>query len=184
MESIASPLLLVITGPIGAGKSSVAELLGRRLARGGASVAIVDLDDIAFMQRGRLDLDEFWRRAGVVHGAIVAGWFEQGVDVVIAHGPFFESDSYDDLFAAAPGDGAVRHLLLDVSFDQAFERVSADPERRPDALSRNADFLRSTHDAFRERVPDLPRVDATIETTGRSVSEVIDAVLAALAPRT
>lgn len=44
-------VLIVLAGPIGAGKSTVADLLGRRLAEAGSTVAVVDLDDVAFMQR-------------------------------------------------------------------------------------------------------------------------------------
>ncbi|WP_349257843.1 adenylyl-sulfate kinase [Iamia sp.] len=66
--------LVAITGPIGSGKSTVAELLARRLWAAGMTVALADLDDLAFAQRAELDLAEFWRRAGVAHSGLVRGW--------------------------------------------------------------------------------------------------------------
>lgn len=152
-----APTLIVMTGPIGAGKSTVAELLAQRLAATGLTVAVTDLDDAAFSQRGRQDLVEFWRRAGVAHSALVHGWFQAGADVVIAHGPFFESASYERLFAAAPMGARAHHVLLLVSFDVALVRVSSDPERGPGARSTDPEFLASTHEAFRAVEPKCRR---------------------------
>ncbi len=83
--------LVVIAGAIGTGKSTVAELLARRAQAADVTTALADLDDLALAQRANLGLSEFWRRTGVAHSALVRGWFEAGADVVIAHGPFFES---------------------------------------------------------------------------------------------
>jgi shikimate kinase len=70
--------LLTIVGPIGAGKSSVAERVAERVRLTGLSAALADLDELAFAQRADLDLPELWRRAGVAHGALVHGWFAAG----------------------------------------------------------------------------------------------------------
>jgi adenylylsulfate kinase-like enzyme len=86
-------LLVVIAGPIGAGKSTVAELLARQLAKTGVSAAVVDLDDVAFMHR-EIDLHKLWRRAAIAARSLVQGWFDADTDTVVAHGPFFESGGY------------------------------------------------------------------------------------------
>ena len=155
--------LVVITGPIASGKSTVAGLLAERCASQGWSVASADLDDVAFAQGGCPDLEEFWRRAGVAHVGLVRGWLASGTKVVIAHGPFFESRSYDSLRAATSPKSRLHHVLLTVRFDIALKRVTADPVRPPSAWSRNPDFLRSTHDAF--SALDLPPVDETFDTS-------------------
>jgi hypothetical protein len=163
--------LVVLAGPIGSGKSTVAELVGHRVAAAGRTAAVADLDDVAFAHRGPLDLPEFWRRAGVAHVGLVNGWFAAGVDVVIAHGPFFESGTYDALFATVQPAGRVHHVLLRVTFDCALERVTSDPDRGPHALSRDPDFLRSTHDAFERIEPDLPPSELVLDTSEVSASD-------------
>ena len=162
----------MLAGPIGSGKSTVAQLLGHRVVALGMTAAIADLDDVAFAHRGPLDLAAFWRRAGIAHLALVRGWFDAGVDVVIAHGPFFESGTYDELFATTGAGGRVHHVLLRVDVDLALERVRSDPERGPDALSRDEAFLRETHDTFRNLEPTLPVADLILDTSELSARDV------------
>jgi shikimate kinase len=166
--------LVAITGPIGSGKSTVAEQLALRLWADGVTVALADLDDLAFAQRAQLDLPEFWRRAGVAHSGLVRAWFESGVDVVVAHGPFFESCSYESLFAAAPANSLVHHVLLRTPFEVALERVLDDPDRGQDAISANPEFLRATHVHFDEVVRSLPDVDVEVDTSAVTAAAVAD----------
>lgn len=166
--------LVAIAGPIGAGKSAAAELLGQRLWASGITVSLADLDDVAFSQRAQLELPEFWRRAGIAHSGLVRSWFEAGVDVVIAHGPFFESRSYGSLFGAVPPDAARHHVLLRAPFEIALERVVSDSDRRPTAMSRNPEFLQATHQTFAELERDLPTIDLDIDTSQLTVPEVAD----------
>jgi hypothetical protein len=168
--------LIVLTGPIGAGKSTVAQLLARRCGASGQTAANVDLDDVAFMQDGVHDPPELWRRGGIAHVALVRAWYEAGMDVVIAHGPFFETGAYPDLFAAAPAAARVRHVLLRASYDVALARVTRDPSRGPHAVSTRPDFLRRTHDTFAAIVERLPPVDLTIDTDRRTAEAVADAI--------
>lgn len=172
--------LVVIVGPIGAGKSTVAEALGRRLWAAGTTVALADLDDIAFAQRANVDVVKFWEAAGIAHSALVRGWFQAGVDVVVAHGPFFESRSYHALFAAAPAGALRHHILLRTGIEVALDRVGADPDRGPDAVSVDPAFLRSAHERFAELASSLPDVDVEIDTSELTPAEVVDQVLTRL----
>ena len=159
--------LVVIAGPIGSGKSTTADLLTRKLALVGLTTATVDLDDVAFMQRGGVtDVDEFWRRGAVATAAIVRVWFHEGAEVVVAHGPFFESDGYSALLGLQERNVEVLHVLLRVSYGTALRRVSGDSGR---AASRDPEFLRQTHERFRELEAMLPAPDFVYET------EVLDA---------
>lgn len=166
--------LVTIAGPIGAGKSTVAELLGRRLAATGAATSLADLDEVAFAQRAQLDLPEFWRRAGVAHSGLVRSWFQAGAEAVIARGPIFESRSYKLLFDAAPDDARQHHVLLRVPFEIAVRRVATDPGRGPSSLSQDREFLRATHERFREVEQSLPHVDIEVDTSEMSAADVAD----------
>lgn len=168
--------LVTVVGPIGAGKSTTAELLARRLQASGRTACAADLDDIAFAQRGNLDLAEFWRRAGVAHSALVQGWFDAGVDVVIAHGPFFESGSYESLFSAAPADAQRHHVLLRAPFEVALARVRADPDRGPGARSVQAEFLGATHETFGKVIGELPHINLDLDTSTSTAQEVANRV--------
>ena len=168
--------LVTVVGPIGSGKSTISELLAHRSQAKGMTACLVDLDDLAFAQRATLDLDEFWRRAGVAHSALVRGWFEAGVDVVIAHGPFFESRSYGSLLAAAPADARHHHVLLRAPFEVALARVQSDPGRNPEMRSVQPDFLRETHETFAERIGGLPPIDVDLDTSEFTAQQVADRV--------
>jgi len=148
----------------------------------GLITAVADLDDVAFSQHGGTNVEEFWRRAGIAHSALVRGWFEAGHDAVIAHGPFFESRSYESLFATCPPDGVVTHVLLQVSFAVALTRVTNDGDRTPGAPSTRADFLQSAHDAFHEIETQLPPVDIAIDTSDVTADWVADSIARRLLP--
>jgi adenylylsulfate kinase-like enzyme len=79
--------LVVITGPITAGKNTVASVIADRLSMLGRSGVLVDVDDVAAMVAapGAAALG-LWFAAHQAHGALVARWMQTAVDVVIAVG--------------------------------------------------------------------------------------------------
>lgn len=173
-------LLVVIAGPIAAGKSTVADLLARGLADRGVTAAVVDLDDVAFMQRD-IAVHKLWRRGAIAARALVQGWFDAKTDAVVAHGPFFESGGYEVLLDDHAADVTVRHVLLRVSYDTALRRVSGDPGRR---ASKDPEFLKATHARFRELEPSLPTPHFVFDTEVRTATTIATELAAALAWRT
>jgi thymidylate kinase len=169
--------LVVIAGPIGAGKSTVADLLGRKLASGGRTTAVVDLDDVAFMQRGTSDVYEFWRRAASATAELIRGWFDGGTDSVVAHGPFFESGGYGLLFARQTAKTQTQHVLLRVPTDVALDRVKREPSR---GMSRDPGFLRATHERFRELEPSLPAPSFVYDTTVLTADQIAEELAGSL----
>lgn len=170
--------LVVITGPIAAGKSTVAEALAGRLVTDGRSAAVVDLDSLVFdMLRAPLaQFDESWRRARQVHGVLVAAWLDAGIDVVVAHGPFLSSEDDEVLLARTSAVTPIR-VLLRVPFAVACTRVGQDPTR---VVSADLGFLRSTHDRFAELEPDLAPCDHEFGTSTTSVDHIVDSVVATI----
>jgi hypothetical protein len=141
------------------------------------TAADVDMDDVAFMQCGGDDLDEFWRRAAVATAGLVRAWFDAGVDVVITHGPFFESDGFEILRRAQSADVDFHHILFRVDPEVAVIRVRDDPTR---GISRDPTFVRDSNERLRGLTRALPVMNLDLDTTHRGPDEIAAEVMAAL----
>jgi thymidylate kinase len=163
--------LIVVTGPIGAGKNTVSEGLAAQLRSGGRSAAVADLDDVVEMETTWSELSAAsWRRAQRVHGALVGAWLRSGIDTVIAHGPFFSADDRAALLADTPQSQAARWVLLLASFEVAVERVKRDSDRN---LSTDPEFLRAAYRRFDDLRADMPACEWVFDTTRISAEEII-----------
>ncbi|HMS47160.1 AAA family ATPase [Candidatus Neomicrothrix sp.] len=155
-------LLVVITGPIASGKSTVARLLAAEFRRAGRCVATVDIDDTVEMIGGFGTItDERFRQVQRVHGKLVASWLCQGIDV-IAHGPFYEPREIDALLEALPHGTNPNWLVLDTTYELALDRVQADPNRD---LSKDPAILRLAYDRAEALRPGLPPNRWTYDTS-------------------
>lgn len=169
--------LVVLVGPVGAGKSTVAGRLAQLVRRTGMTAADVDMDDVAFMQCGGDDLHEFWRRAAVATAGLIRAWFDAGVDVVVTHGPFFESDGFEILRLARPPDVEVHHILLRVTAEVAITRVRNDPGR---GISKDPKFVRDSNDRIQRLGHVPPVMNLELDTTRRGPDEIAAEVMGAL----
>lgn len=168
--------LVVVIGPIGSGKSTVARLLGERLVAAGLTVATPDVDDVVFMGSGPPDAFEtMWDRGRRVHGAVVGAWLRSGVDVVVAHGPAYTEDETAALMVDVPPDTPTTRVMLLAPYDVALGRVTDDPER---GLSRDPAFLRSTHERFAALRPTIASCDHTFDTTMTTAEQIADELAA------
>ncbi|HVF32755.1 MAG TPA: hypothetical protein VM933_06950 [Acidimicrobiales bacterium] len=170
--------LVVLVGPIGAGKSTVAARLAQLVRQSDRLAADVDMDVVAFMQCGGDDLDAFWRRAAIATAGLVRAWFDAGVDVVVTHGPFFESDGFGILRRALPPDVGTHHVLLQVTAEDAVRRVRDDPSR---GISREPGFVRESNARFQGLGPLIPTVDLELDTARRGPEETAAAIFAVFA---
>lgn len=165
-----SPTLVVIVGPIAAGKSTVAAALGVELRRTGRRVAVLDLDDVVDTIGGFADLaPEDFHRTQVVFGQLVRSWLDQGVDV-IAHGPFVSVQEDDTLLHALPEGIQLRRVLLTATLPVAFQRVAADPGRM---LARFPEVLEATYARFDELRPAMRPSEWSFDTTVLSAEQIV-----------
>lgn len=146
--------LVILTGPIAAGKNTVADKLAERLTRQGKTVVVADVDDVAAMvavpgaaQAG------LWFAAHQAHGALVGQWMRSSVEYVVAVGPIYTVKEQTVLTHALPEQAAVLWVVIDASVEVTFARAQADPGR---GVSREPEFHHAAHRRFRELLPMIP----------------------------
>ena len=161
--------LLMITGPIAAGKSTLAAEVCRLLRASGRSVALTDLDTVAEMALPTLPS---WDQAHAIHAQLVGAWCATDIDVVVDEGtstPEEVRQVRDRLPAGIP----IFHVVLIADYDASLTRALGDPGR---GLSKDPDFLRADHDAYARHLPDLPG-SWRLEVEGRTPADLAAEVL-------
>lgn len=172
------PHLVILTGPIAAGKNTVADVLARQLTERGRTVVIADLDDVAAMVGAPgAATAGLWFAAHEAHGALVGQWMRSEVDHVLVVGPIYTADEQAALTRTLPTDAAVLWVVVDAPAAVTLVRAQADPER---GLSRVPDFHLAAHRRFRELLVDIP-ADAVFDSSERDAEQIATAILDMLA---
>lgn len=123
--------LIVLSGPIAAGKSTVAQALGRRLRQDGRPTAVVDLDELYLMMSAKPMGDpQVWRRARRAATALTDCFFASGIEVVVVEGAFWDESERAPFLDALTWSGSPLFVTLLVSNDVAYRRVQGTPEGR------------------------------------------------------
>ena len=156
-------MIVVVTGPIASGKSTVAQELALQLSRADVPVAVIDLDQVhaALAAGGPISGSDAWtmaRRQAANRADVLA---RDGVTVVIAEGSFnlpADRFAFADVLQASDG---MLYVTLRVSLDEALERAQRDPTR---GRSRDPRFLREHFAARRDVLADVPATDLVIDT--------------------
>jgi hypothetical protein len=148
------PELVILTGPIAAGKNTVADQLAERLTGRGKTVVVVDVDDVAAMvaRPGAAEAG-LWFAAHEAHGALVGQWMRSSVAYVVVVGPIYTAQEQAALTRALPDEAAVLWAVIDAPVSVTFARAQADSGR---GLSRDPDFHHAAHRRFRELLPVIP----------------------------
>jgi thymidylate kinase len=148
------PQLIILTGPIAAGKNTVAECLARVLTARGSTVVVADVDDVAAMVgRPGAAAAGLWFAAHEGHGALVGQWMRSAVDYVVVVGPIYSPEEQTALTSRLPDGAPKQWIVIDAPVEVTFARAQADPGR---GLSREPEFHRTAHRRFRELLPSIP----------------------------
>ena len=169
--------LLVISGPIAAGKSTVASALAAAFRDSGRSVAVVDLDRLYMMLDDRPPMSDpsQSREARRAAAALTDHFVLEGIELVVVEGTFWRTSEREQLTTARTTLVQPMFVTLRVSVDEALRRVQSDSSRR---ASRNPAILRASHAAFGAVTPIL--TDAIIDSSSLTTAAVTVAVMAAL----
>ncbi len=179
-QSPGSPGLLVLTGPLAAGKSTVAQRVSQMLTQRRRTVVVVDVDEVAAMvgPPGAAAAG-LWPAAHRAHGALVGQWMRSAVDHVVAVGPIFSTEEQAALTHALPPGATGTWVLLDAAVEVTLARARAQPGR---GRSREPGFHRDAHRRFRELRPLIP-ADLVLDCAVLGVDQVAAAVASALGLR-
>ena len=175
-------LLLVITGPVGAGKSTTSLALAQALRRTNLLVAVIDLDQMYSFVRQQDGYGELvaWERARHGAAALATALFATHMSIVIVEGEFFTADELNTLITLIPPNIEHYFFTLRLSYERAFERVQGDPSR---GASKDPSFLLSLHTAFAQALPFLDAASVVIDTDAFTQEEVVAQLIAMLHKR-
>ncbi|HEU4329113.1 MAG TPA: hypothetical protein VFS21_38600 [Roseiflexaceae bacterium] len=165
-------LLIIITGPVGGGKSTAAAGLAQALRRPEQQAAVIDLDLVYGFVRQQDGYGEplAWQRARLGAAALARGWFDAGMAAVVVDGEFFDQEELDALASPFPAHVVRCFYTLRLSYETALLRVQGDPTR---GASKDPEFLRSLHAYFVQSLPFLEAASTVIDTDDLGSDEVV-----------
>lgn len=165
--------LVLIAGPIAAGKSAVSRALAAALRADGQRVALVELDQIADMARPTLP---DWADAHRLFASVTSQWLETELDLVIAESVSSRAE-LDLVLAGVPAGTPVLTVVLSCDVDTALQRALADPSR---GVSRQESFLRRVHTEWAQQLPQIP-ADLVLDTAAVPLARSVHRIRTALA---
>jgi len=133
-------IVVVISGPIASGKSTVGRAVAVELASRHFDSAVIDLDLVYEMLDpglGPKSDDDRWKDARRLSGKIATGL--RGLrSAVVVEGEFATEEQRDDFSDELPHEWHASFVTLTVDVDEAWKRATADPMR---GISKDKDFL-------------------------------------------
>jgi adenylylsulfate kinase-like enzyme len=168
-------MVIVITGPIASGKTTIARELGRELERTHVRMAVIDLDLLFDMLTadGPTSDDVKWTLARRAAATLANTFLDEGVDVVIADGSFNTATDRAAFARFLHARVDPLYVTLRVTYAEALRRAQNDATR---GLSRDPAFLGPYFVRVNEALAAVPETDIVIDTervTARSAAVAI-----------
>ena len=169
-------MLIVITGPIASGKSTVAGEVARELERAGVRSAVIDLDvvhDMLVAGGPEIGGDASWALARHASAALAGTFLAAGIAVVIAEGSFNAVGDREAFAQNLDASLEPRYVTLRVTYEEALRRAQGDPAR---GRSRDPAFLGPYFAAVEQTLATVPATDLVIDTertTAKSAAAAI-----------
>jgi predicted kinase len=155
-------VVIVITGPIASGKSTVSRELARQLNLAGTRTAVIDLDAVHDeLETSWASGEDTWALARQAAAALANKHLAGGEAVVIADGSFNRPGDRADFARMLDSAVEPRYVTLLVSFDEALRRALGDSSR---GRSRDPTFLGPYFAAVAEVIATAPATDIVIDT--------------------
>ena len=172
MKLTNTPLLIIITGPVGAGKSTIGLGLARSLRRPDFAVAVIDLDQMYGFVRQQEGYDDpaAWARARHGAAALANCLFTTGMSAVIVEGEFFTAQELGMVTAAVEANVMRCFFTLKLSYERALKRVQGDPPR---GASKDPAFLKWLHESFAQALPFLEAESVVVDTDELTQDQVV-----------
>ncbi|HEX5822896.1 MAG TPA: AAA family ATPase [Candidatus Limnocylindrales bacterium] len=167
-------MVIVITGPIASGKSTISRELARELERTHDRVAVIDLDVVhdGLVPGGSTSDDATWELARHAAATQANAFLAEGVAVVIAEGSFNTPGDRSAFVERLDPCVAPLVVTLRVSYEEALRRAQGDPTR---GVSRDPAFL-GRHFAAHEALTAGPATDIVIDTEAMSATSAAAAI--------
>jgi shikimate kinase len=156
--------LVVITGPVGAGKSTTSQALARALQSRSVSTAVIDLDEVYCMARQQADFNdrEMWTTARRAAAALTESFFASGLDTVIVEGGFLSPLEHQELRQHVTTEVNEFFFTLLTSASTALHRAQTDPNPGR-VVSRLTEVQANLYAEFAEALPFLREASMVIE---------------------
>ena len=176
-------VVIVITGPIASGKSTVAKALARELELNDVGAEVIDLDDVhdRLTANGSPSDDSTWTRARQEMARFANALLDEGVAVVIADGSFNVPSDRAVLARGIRQSSRLVFVTLQVSFAEAIRRAQGDSTR---GQSRDPQFLGKQFAARQSVLAAVPATDIVIDTERTTPSAVAEAIARLFGPLT
>jgi predicted kinase len=170
-------VLVVVTGQIASGKSTIARAVARALEDDGSRAAVLDLDVIYELldpARGPKVDQAKWTHARQLVARIAAVLIEEGM-LVVVEGEFLTTGQRAEFTNALPPAMTPRFVTLRLSFAEALKRANMDSTR---GLSRDPTFLEGHYAATADAIRSVPSSDLALDTDAIGVDEAAQSIAA------
>jgi shikimate kinase len=156
--------LVIITGPVGAGKSTTSQAIARALQSKNVSTAVIDLDEVYCMARQQADFNDrkMWTTARRASAALTESFYASGLQAVIVEGGFLSALEFAELREYVTSQVSEFFFTLFTSAPTAFNRAQEDPNPGR-VVSRLPEVQANLYAEFDEALPFLREVSVIIE---------------------